>query len=142
MTDEANAKAPSRRTLIRDAIAFQLKLAADGVRDIVLAPVSLLAALISLLGGGSAFYDVVRVGRRTDHWINLFEAADRIPAPAGAHESASGGDIDAIVDRVESFLVAELNRSGGGQESRARIKQRLRAILGASDRSSTDQSAS
>jgi len=44
---------PSKRsTLIRNTVVFQLKLMADGLRDLVLLPVSLIAALIGLLRGG------------------------------------------------------------------------------------------
>jgi hypothetical protein len=67
--------------VFRDVVVFQLKLVVDGLRDLLLSPLSIGAALIDLLvpgdDGGRRFYSVVRFGRRTEQWINLFEAADR-----------------------------------------------------------------
>ena len=66
----------SRLELIWDVFVFQLKLTADGLRDVVLVPVSLVAALAGLLVGGSEpnqyFRRVLHFGRRTEYWINLF----------------------------------------------------------------------
>ncbi len=82
---------PTRLHLIWDVVIFQFKLAADGLRDIVLIPVSLIAALYGLVAGGHEperyFKDVLRFGRRTEHWINLFGqrkgtgTSDRMIAP-------------------------------------------------------------
>ena len=55
---------PDRWTLIRDIAVFQFKLFVDGVRDLVLVPVSLVLGLVSLLKGGdrvgTEFYDLLR----------------------------------------------------------------------------------
>lgn len=82
---ENSQRAPARTdtaTIVRDTLILQGKLVIDGLRDAILIPLSLLAALVSLTQTGQQhgkfFYDVVRMGRRTEHWINLFEAADRI----------------------------------------------------------------
>ena len=42
----------TRSELVREAVVFQLKLMADGLRDLVLLPISLIATLIGLLRGG------------------------------------------------------------------------------------------
>jgi hypothetical protein len=67
--------------VFRDVVVFQVKLVVDGLRDLLLSPLSIGAALIDLLvpgdDGGKRFYSVVRFGRRTEQWINLFGAADR-----------------------------------------------------------------
>jgi len=69
-----------RFPVLRDVIVFQGKLFVDGLRDLLLSPASIIAALIDLLvpgdDGGKRFYSVVRFGRRTERWINLFGAAD------------------------------------------------------------------
>ena len=61
---------------MREAAIFQLKLLADGIRDAILIPFSLLAALIGLAAGGKncdeKFRRVVTLGRRSEQWINLF----------------------------------------------------------------------
>jgi len=66
----------SRLQLVWDVMVFQLKLTVDGLRDVILVPVSLLAALVGLFVGGDHpaeyFERVLKFGRRTEHWINLF----------------------------------------------------------------------
>ncbi len=65
-----------RIELIRDAAVLQMKLLVDGLRDAVLIPVSLVAALIGVLRGGEdcgrEFRGVIKLGRRSERWINLF----------------------------------------------------------------------
>ncbi len=67
---------PSRLHLIWEVVIFQFKLSLDGLRDLVLMPISLVSALLGLLAGGSEpakYYNkVLRFGRRTEIWINLF----------------------------------------------------------------------
>jgi hypothetical protein len=66
----------SRLHLIWDILVLQFKLALDGFRDVVLLPVSLFAAIGGLLFGGDQpaqyLQHVLRFGRRTETWINLF----------------------------------------------------------------------
>ena len=51
MIDEAETieenNAPGRWTLIRDVAVFQVKLVFDGMRDVVLLPISLIAGIVS-----------------------------------------------------------------------------------------------
>lgn len=66
----------TRIKLLWDVVVFQLKLVADGLRDLVLVPISLIAALLGLVAGGKDpavyFRQVLQFGRRTEIWINLF----------------------------------------------------------------------
>ena len=66
----------TRIKLLWDIIVFQLKLVADGFRDLVLVPISLIAALLGFVAGGKDpavyFRQVLQFGRRTEIWINLF----------------------------------------------------------------------
>jgi hypothetical protein len=74
----------------------------DGLRDLLISPVSVLAALVDLLvpgdDGGKRFYAVVRFGRRTEEWINLFGAA----GPEQQAAEASG--IDVLFNELEDRL--------------------------------------
>ncbi len=103
---------PPRWTLIRDVLVFQLKLVVDGLRDAVLLPISLGVALLDLLGvgprAGRQFYDLLRAGRRTEHWINLFGATEH----AESLPVAAGPGIDALVHRIERLVVQEYERGG------------------------------
>ncbi|MEM9384516.1 MAG: hypothetical protein AAGA68_05605 [Pseudomonadota bacterium] len=70
---------PGRWGLLRDAAAFQVKLVVDGLRDVLLSPLSLIAAIAGLaLGRHEWFYDLLHLGRRTERWIDLFSAARRV----------------------------------------------------------------
>ena len=66
----------SRLQLIWEVLVFQLKLTVDGLRDFILVPISLIAAILGLLFGGKNpaqyFHRVINFGRRTEYWINLF----------------------------------------------------------------------
>lgn len=91
----------SRLELIWDVLMFQVKLAMDGFRDILLAPVSIIAAIVGLIVGGSRpnqFYRrVLRFGRRTEDWINLFGYRN------------SSGTSDEIVRPLQERVFEEAN---------------------------------
>lgn len=57
-------------------MVFQLKLLMDGIRDVALVPISLIAGVIGVVRGGPdadrPFESVLQFGRRTKVWINLF----------------------------------------------------------------------
>ena len=103
---------PSRWTLIRDVAVFQLKLVLDGLRDALLLPISLLVALLDVLGvgprAGRQFYELLEWGRRTEYWINLFGATDHVRAPL----SSPRPGVDTLVDRLERLAVQEYERGG------------------------------
>jgi hypothetical protein len=132
--DDSSRQLPNRRQMIRDVVVFQLKLLADGFRDLLLVPISLGAAVMGLLKPGSKpgpqFYDVLRFGRQSEHWINLFGAASNVHGPESTDERFPGNDVDELVTRVESFLIDEY-RSGGVT---ARAKEKLERTLAAINR--------
>jgi hypothetical protein len=80
-------KGPSIGTSLRRLIVFQIKLAADAVRDLLLSPLSILMFILDVLfRPENSFYDwLMRLGRRSDQIINLFEQhtqeAEAKPAP-------------------------------------------------------------
>ena len=106
---------PSRWDLIRDAVVFQLKLVVDGMRDLILLPVSVVAALMSLLQSGdragSEFYRLVALGKRTEKWINLFGAAEHMPE-APEDGALAGQSLDKLVDKVESMVREQYDKGG------------------------------
>lgn len=107
--------APTRGMVFRDLIMFQIKLGLDAGRDLVLAPISVLFALISLFASGprarTAFYDLLAWLRRTDEWIDLFGAADRVhPRGSEEHGNARAGEVDRIATRVEGYVAERYHR--------------------------------
>lgn len=87
----SNEKAVTGRgELIRRVIVFQFKLLLDGLRDLMLSPLSLLSAVAGLLLGGSdpagPFRRVLALGRRTEGYIRLFDDPWQSRGDAGLDE--------------------------------------------------------
>lgn len=126
------AESVDRWTLIRDIAVFQVKLIVDGLRDLLLVPVSMVAGLVSLFRGGDEpgpeFYDLLRVGRRSEHWINLFGAAERLHGPPADDARFPGEDIDEMVSRVESFIVDEFRKGGVPAQARERMHRAINRL--------------
>lgn len=124
----SDRETPDRWTLIRDLVVFQFKLFVDGIRDLLLVPVSLVIGVISLLKGGerpgTEFYDLLKFGRHTDHAINLFGAADRVHDPA---DDEPVPDIDDLVSKVEDYVVDEYRRGGITAQAKERLDKALDA---------------
>lgn len=81
MADETSSgDVPSRGKLLRDVIAFVAKLWLEGFKDVVLMPLSIVAALIDFVfrwaTGGKALYAVMQLGERFEQWVNLYGALD------------------------------------------------------------------
>jgi len=127
--DPAGAGQGGRWTLIRDVAVFQFKVFVDGVRDLLLVPLSLLAALVGLVTGGrrpgTEFYDLLVIGRRSERWINLFGAADRVYGAAEDHEQGGGTDIDRLAARIERFVVDEYRKGGLTGQARERLDRAI-----------------
>ena len=106
VTDSASRN--PRIELLREALVLQLKLLVDGLRDAILIPISLLAALIGLLRGGPdcdrEYRRVIKLGRRSERWINLFGHQRPLP------RSGAAGSIDTILDQVESTVLEQYQK--------------------------------
>jgi len=117
---------PSKRSeLIRNTVVFQLKLMADGFRDLVLLPVSLVATLVGLLRGGDEpdreFKQVIEIGRGSEQWINLFGSHDM---PDNSNAVAS---IDTLFTKVEATLKQQYKAAGTSESAQAEIDEALQA---------------
>jgi hypothetical protein len=112
---------------LRDVTVFQAKLALDGLRDLLLSPISLVAALLDLLRGDDRpndyFYELMHLGRRSDAWIRLFAAGDRVPPPEDSTQAREDLHVDAVFDRLEGRLVKQYER-GGATASAKRVVDR------------------
>ena len=120
-----DTKTSKRGELVRNSFKFQLKLMADGFRDLVLVPVSLVATLIGLLRGGEEpereLHGVIELGRETEKWINLFgnhQAADNSNAVAS---------IDTLFTKLEETLKQQYLTSGINQKVKVEIDEALKA---------------
>lgn len=128
----ASPSKTDRWSLIRDIAVFQMKLIVDGLRDLILVPISLGVGLYSLIKGGNEpgteFYDLLRVGRRSEHWINLFGAAAHSGAPGALDKLFPSDDIDEMVSRLESFVVDEYAKGGVTAQAKKRLDQALNRL--------------
>lgn len=122
MSDTDTSK---RGTLIRNAVVFQLKLMADGFRDLLLLPVSLIATLIGLLRGGEEpdreFRQVIELGRESEKWINLFGTHDV------SEDASVAASIDVLFTKVESTLKQQYKAAGTSESAQAEIGEALQA---------------
>lgn len=113
-----------RIRLLRESATLQLKLLADGLRDALLIPISIVAALIGLLRGGEdcdvEYRRVIKLGRRSERWINLFGQQK----PLG--RSNPVGQMDNIIDQVESVVADQYKKGRSAAETRKAVRKALR----------------
>lgn len=124
---------PDNWTLLRDVAVLQVKLVFDGLRDVMLVPASLIAGLISLLGGsggrpGPHFYRLLAIGKQSERWINLFGAVSNSPEVHPSSRRLAGGDIDEIVGHLEKYVVEEYHRGGVTAQAKERIDKAIDAL--------------
>lgn len=87
--------------LIRSVALLQIKLLLDALRDIALSPLTLAAALVDLVRikhhPPQFFQAVLRLGEKTDGWIDLWSGARDADA-------AKRGNVDALLEHVEQIV--------------------------------------
>ncbi|MFP6802839.1 MAG: hypothetical protein VCA12_06855 [Pseudomonadales bacterium] len=98
---------PTRGQLLRHILVFQFKLAMDGIRDVLLSPISVIAALAGILTNhpdpSRYFNQLLQLGHRSDQWINLFNSHSK------DSESSTADD---FVREAESIVRSELEKGG------------------------------
>ena len=95
----------TRGQLLRQILVFQFKLAMDGLRDLLLSPISIVAALAGILTNhpdpSRYFNRLLELGHRSDQWINLFNTHTQ------GNESSTADD---FVREAESIVRSELEK--------------------------------
>jgi hypothetical protein len=119
--DETSGR--SRASLVRRLMIFQIKLFADGVRDLILSPISFVVAAIGLLFGRrnphAPFDRLLESGHTTDLWIDLF----------GFH--ARDGDkpsLERMIGDVETILREDHARGGLTAEAERRLRSLMEEL--------------
>jgi hypothetical protein len=96
----------SRWVILRDLVIFQVKLFLDGMFDVVLSPVAVVAAVFEFVFGGPrrgrVFYAILRIGEKVDLWLNLYGASRRADADGLFGGSRAGSD--SLLGEVEQLL--------------------------------------
>lgn len=120
-----------RWTLFRDVAVLQGKLVIENVKNLVLVPISIGAAAISLFNRdgdtGRQFYNVLHAARRMEDWLDKYGDADRIPAPPFA-QGQEGESIDVLIDRVETLVKRQYERGGVTANAKDAIDRALDAL--------------
>ena len=92
----------SRWRLARDLGVFEVKLALDGLKDLVLAPLALAAVLGDMVmpteTRGVFLRAVIGLGERFERWLNLYG----LKKQAETQSVLDSGGSDVIVDYLES----------------------------------------
>jgi len=100
MNSEQSDQKATRNQLIRDVLLLQVKLLIGAARDLAVVPVTLAAALLDLILSKSQpprfFHQVLRLGERSDEWIDVWSAA--------RHGSEQRGPVDSILASVEEVV--------------------------------------
>jgi hypothetical protein len=110
----------SRLTLLLDLLLFQLKLVLDGLRDLLLSPIAIVAVVIGLVTGGRdpgrQFRKVLRFGQRSEAWINLF----------GEHDAP--GAADDLVRPLREKVMDEVQSNPWLSKAGSRLNRELDAL--------------
>ena len=130
---EAQEGLSDRWTLIHDVAVLQAKLVVDGLRDLILVPLSLIAGIVSLASGekgvpGTQFYRLLGVGQQSELWINLFGAMKNAPPDLEHPMPFPDADMDEIVGKIEAFVVDEEKRGGMTAQARERFDKAIDAM--------------
>ncbi len=109
--------AAKKGALVRDLLIFQTKLVLDGLKDIAMIQLSILAALFDLLFGRPGrpmlFYSVLRLSERLDLWLNLHGAATHAEETDDGLFGASRAGSDTLLGKLEELV---RNRVEGPEE--------------------------
>ena len=100
----------SRKVALRDFVIFQIKLALDGFKDMVVFGLSIGAIVLDFIAGQGKrprlFYSVVRISERWDMWLNLHAAAQRLEDEDGDDGlfGASDAGADSLIGQIEQLV--------------------------------------
>ena len=104
---------PMTKVSIRDFAIFQLKLVIDGLKDVAVFTLSLVAFGTDLIfrrhGRRRFFYKLMRVSEKLDLWLNLHGAAEKAESDADGLFGQSQAGSDTLLGQIE-----QITRGGDG----------------------------
>jgi len=107
----------TRGVTLRDFGIFQLKLALDGIKDLVVFNLSIGAVILDFIAGRGRrprlFYSVMKASERFDLWINLHSSLERVHETDDGLFGASEAGDDTLLGQIEQL-------ARGGDEPRSR----------------------
>ena len=121
-----------RWSFSRDVLVFQFKLLADGFRDMVLIPASLIAGAMGLLfhrdNPSEPFYKVLALGKRSEYWINLFGSLPQEQQLEASTFVTRSGNLDQVVDKLENMLREQYEKGGITASAKTSIDRSIDAL--------------
>jgi hypothetical protein len=114
--------------MIKNLVIFQVKLAFDAIRDLLLSPVSFICTVIDIFNNNndknSLFKRLMDLGHKTDVWLNLFGYS--LSKEHAKNQSSSNhsslfnpikkpvpeANVDQLFDKIEG-LIREQHAKGG-----------------------------
>jgi hypothetical protein len=119
---------PTNGELFRALLVLQIRLLLDGLRDVMLSPVSVVAVLLDLLSPrsrrGQYFQMLCFWGHKSDQWINLFG----LPGIDGHGENKPPVGIpgvDTLVEGIEKAVRDGTLR----KENRTALRKRVQEVV-------------
>ncbi len=107
--ERRRATPEERKVIFRDVLIFQVKLALDAAKDLVLSPLAILAAGADLVFPtdriGKRFYHVLRMGEKFDRWMSLYSAAEHADAGEGGLFAESRAGSDTLLGKIEAVVL-------------------------------------
>lgn len=135
---EHSVSGENRWSFGRDILVFQFKLLADGFRDMVLIPASLIAGVAGLLfyhdNPAKPFNTVLGFGKRSEHWINLFGSLPRKLQLEASISGSRAGGLDRVVDKLEAMVLEQYEKGGITARAKNSIDKTLDALHRGIDR--------
>lgn len=130
-----------RWVMLKNLLAFQIKLTFDAVRDLILSPVSFVCALIDMIKNNdeqnSQFKQLMKLGEQTDIWLNLFgqhqhqsaknsettsakSVSSSSPSPLEkAGQKFSNGNADQYIEKIETLFKDNSENSSQTEQEQA-----------------------
>jgi len=118
-----------RRKLVRDVLLLQVKLLLGAARDLALTPVTLTAAAVDFVLAGRQppkfFYLVLRLGERSEHWIDTWSAARSEHEPPRENVEALLSLVEEVVRDPQSGARRARVLKRWAERQMARARQRI-----------------
>jgi peptidoglycan hydrolase CwlO-like protein len=125
----------SRWPLIRSMLIFQIKLAMDAIRDLLLSPVAIICGIVDIFKGHnfsqSYFKKLMELGHQSDLWLNLFGYQDKNDEQANVQsneDTQTTMNVDFLFTQVESLLKEQHSKGGLTASAKTKIDNYLNKI--------------
>jgi len=134
----------SRWQMLKKLVVFQVKLAFDAVRDLLLSPVSIVCTLIDIVKNeeqkNSRFDQLMSLGDKTDQWLNLFNHSVTVNkhksnavktvglAFSNFEQQPTEQNVDQIFDKIEDIIRQQHKNGGVTASAKASIDSYLERI--------------